>query len=555
MSLTLQETSKHSRLYAGFSPDGAEVGYSKTSIAPMNYESVIGSGNYDCPINLDVTRIQTAELDGYEMINADWHFRLQSIAPADSIVQPNTQRPAGTVGFGGRQGERWFYFRLRNVGYMHWPTRTIENLGGQPDYSETPTFVAKTRNLGTHEDVPDEIITANTLIKWRNIWNTPGGGELYLKWGVKQGKMKEEVVVNQAAREWLQANKPPSTPANETWFGFRFEIDVSEIPKIWRNGVVKDMDVDDFDDDEGGIGLTNALDELLAFMPLDEVYVGKKGGRRPLRKRFYKTGGQNYLMVAAKVSDIAGLLPGDLKFDPSMTQETITASANDCGQVGYSDFPDASAVLTRAWTGVGESLYYYGNPIFGNVNGMYRAGFRFTPNVPKGALFTRGVSAYARMTIYRDDYYAPYLGQFLPPPYVATSYWYADATNGNRPVFANDRIDSPEPGSNWSDGTAKTIFTVATDPGVGVAFAPIDLAAQMNEICALPDWLPNNGMRFRGVSAPATRLNSYPAIWIETYDGISAKAAVLDAFWVSSPAPDIDANVSVTRTHESDVLV
>jgi len=37
------------------------------------------------------------------------------------------------------------------------------------------------------------------------------------------GRLKEHVYINQAARDWVAANHPPTTPANETFFGFVFK--------------------------------------------------------------------------------------------------------------------------------------------------------------------------------------------------------------------------------------------------------------------------------------------------------------------------------------------
>ena len=511
MALELYRTSKKNRLYREVLPDGSRRGYMRASIGPMHYESTVDSGEFDTPINMGMERVTNNQLDGYRITNNGWHYAVQTVDPAASTQQPNNQRPAGTVGFGGRQGQHWFMFRLRNVGYLHWPTRDVTDLGGQPDYSATPTVTSQTRNLARHPDVPDEIQTYCSQLVWPGIWTTPGGGDLTVQWSLKAGKMKEDVIINQAARTWLAANRPPTTPANETWFGFRFQIDVSDIPRAYRNGIRQRWNQDDFDDDEGdGIELTDAADRLLAFMPLDEVHATNRGGSRPLRKRFYRQGNQNYLFVGCRVDQLAQLLPGDLVFDPSMTQENIVNNADDA---------DSNATAFHV------SGYYANQNYPGYSSGGYVSGVRFTPNLPQGASLTGGGSEYATLSIYRGDSFA----------------WNNDP---DVEVYGDDQDNAPAWGSSdrpnqITQTTANTALTSMSDPGVGGQIAGgIDVAAIVEEIVGRAGWSANNGMRFALEGA-----NNGGGAYFAFFDSADAtgQEALLDAFYTTGGgATEID---------------
>lgn len=506
MPLELYKTGKKTRHYREVLPDGSVRGHVKSCVKPLHYESVPDSGDFDRPVKMDVERVKTAELDGYLMTESAFHYSLQTVDPAESSVQPNTQKPAGTVGFGGRRGEHWFYFRLKNVGYIHWPERKLTDLGGYPDYSGEPTMSTQSINLARHPELDDEVVTSGTTIRWNGIWNGEDGARLDIKWGLSGYKMKEDIIVNQAARDWIERH-PPKTPADETYFGFCFELDSTDIPKAYRNEIQQNLKEDDFDDGDG-ITLTDNADRLLAFMPLDEVYVANRGSRRPLRKRFYRRKGKNYLYVGVNVEHMAELLPGDLIFDPSMTQEQIAASADDCQQYGV-----AAADITRAYNSIGEYTY------------PRRSGFRFTPDVPFEASFTGGGSEYATLRLYRDAY-----GLYGTP----LINFYGDVASANQPAFAANSVDSPEPGSNWTDSTATTAVEFNVNPAsAGDQYQDVDVAAIMEEIVALVGWTPNNGLRIRADDSGVTA----ESLFVESYDGTPGSAAVLDAFYTTGAAP------------------
>src|SRR5690606_33510056 len=90
------------------------------------------------------------------------------------------------------------------------------------------------------------------------------------------------------------------------------------------------------DDDFSAAATTNelrtALEELIAFLPIDYAYVDTGKLVKPqvrLRKRFWKDAdGNHYMAVGAPVTELNALPAGDLIFDPTINTD-IQASADD----------------------------------------------------------------------------------------------------------------------------------------------------------------------------------------------------------------------------------
>lgn len=259
----------------------------------LNYHN----GSTFVPCDIEARRVNNAQLNGYLCTANAFSYAFQT--------GPQTRQnpPTGTIGFGKRG--HWFRYRLDRVGYIHAPTRSVEPIGGAADYSTAIETSRSQRTIG------EDVVTHSARLEWHDLWTGPDGAEIYATWDASSSRIKEDIVINQAAREAIPA---PSTPVDETFFGFRFEIDLSDVPKI--RGRNKG---DDFDDSEGGIAFDSAADELIAFMPVDFAYVPGRGGRVRLVKRFYRESGQDYLFVGARVSELQNLLPGDIHFDPTIT--------------------------------------------------------------------------------------------------------------------------------------------------------------------------------------------------------------------------------------------
>lgn len=269
----------------------------------------------DGMVDFSPVRVNNAQLDGWMINSGGWRYALG--IPAEYPGQD------GWVGFGGRQGQNWLKTRLLRCGYLHGPTRTWQDVGGAPTYNRGD-LSSEISPVTIGPEGVEEIINALSVTTWHNIWNTPGDGEVFIEW-VKEGKkLREDITINQAAREWIVANRPPSTNPSETFFGFVFRLDVSDIPKWIKNGIAQNIE-GDFDDEGGGFELQDSLNRFLVSMPMSHARSGD--GVVNLRKRIWKDGdGNHYLLVGVRVPDLNGLPAGDITFDPDYA---IDATAGD----------------------------------------------------------------------------------------------------------------------------------------------------------------------------------------------------------------------------------
>jgi len=314
-------------------------------IAPLHYESVIDSGMYDNEINLTPVPVNNAQLDGWTITGNSWNYAL-------GIDKAKGQD--GWVGFGGRKGQNWFKFRLLRCGYIRSTNREWQDVGGVPTYSRVNLTGETTSTIvGPNADP----VKVRSVAKWRNIWQTPGGGTVDVSWSSYQDGLKEEIILNQVGREWIKANRPPTTPIDQTYFGFMFELDVSDIQKAVISGVQQPWTGDWTD--TAPIELRDSVDRLLAMLPLDYVCVqGYKPFTSPptdkqrLLKRFYKDpDGKNYLAVGLRCDLLDVMSAGALVFDPTINAQ-ISANVNDGNEI---------ALTTWYVNGYSGSSLYFGH--------------------------------------------------------------------------------------------------------------------------------------------------------------------------------------------------
>ena len=354
---TLQQRKQQNRTYS----QGAQQ-VCCCALASLHYETMLDSGTFDCEIDTTPLRVDNAQLDGWRITQNGWHY---------ALGQPGDKSTDGWIGFGGRQGTHWLKFRLARVGYLHWPTRDWQDVGGAPNYDRAYLeYETHALTLGPNDDQ----INVESVTNWRSLWTTPGGGELSALWKARGEGLKEEIIINQAAREWITANRPPTTPLDETWFGFVFQVDWSDVPRIVRDAIEQSPD-SDFTDDDAGIELRDALDQTLAFLPLSQMYAGKGKAQQSatLRKRFWRgDDGNHYLLIGVRCDVLATLPSGDLVFDPTVTPQVADDDDNVCAS------HNGAGVLSteyNLWMGYDGSDY---NSV----------GLRFQLNVPAATTIT-----------------------------------------------------------------------------------------------------------------------------------------------------------------------
>lgn len=305
-----------------------------SSMIPLHYESALDSRNFDVEINAGLQRINNAQLDGWMVTQNGWHYALGS---------PGDKTGDGWVGFGGRKGQNFLQFRLARMGYLHGSTRSFQDVAGTPVYGRG-NLSQETRSI---EIKPTgQTLNVMSSATWANIWSTPGGGRVDIRWRVMGDRLKEDIIINQAGRDFIRDNAPPLTPAAETYFGFIFQIDPSDIPRWVVNDSVRDIE-GDFSDDDGRIEIRDASDRLLGFMPVDYVTVAfdEKPARlnidtikQRLHKRIWKDpDGNYYLLIGCRVDLLANMIDGDLVFDPTWGQTDLGVNADD-GFDGYGDW-------------------------------------------------------------------------------------------------------------------------------------------------------------------------------------------------------------------------
>lgn len=277
---------------------------------PLHYATAgPDSRVYDAEINITPQRVNIAALDGWRVAQNGWHYAIgtQAGLPGD-----------GWVGFGGRQGQHWLKFKLMRVGYLHWPTRNWQDVGGNPIYNRA-NLSRQTQPLTIGPQGAETSINATSLITWQNIW-----AGVDIRWRVDGLQLKEEVVLSAATRNNLPL--PISNPL-ETYFGFVFRFDLSDVPRILKNGLAQSTN-GDFDDADGLLTLNDASDRLLAFMPIDYAYAGDERVR--LRKRLWKDAdGNHYLIVGAPVLELSALPSGAIVFDPTFSSQPDESAAQD----------------------------------------------------------------------------------------------------------------------------------------------------------------------------------------------------------------------------------
>jgi len=313
--MTWKETVSKRTEYAKHFTDGRRFIMQSILKTPLHYND---EGWQD--IDLRPQRVTNDKLDGWLVNQNGWHY---------AMGRPSNRTEDGWVGFGARQGQHWLQFRLLNIGYMHWPTRVWRNIGGAPTYDRAQlAMLQQPVQLGYGDEINPCYVSSSA--KWQGIWSTPGDGDISVQWTLDGQRLKEEIVVNQEAREWIATNEPPETAASETYFGFVFELDVSDIPKLTVSGIIQNIN-DDISDDDGPIELRDVMDELLAFLPIDYVTVGEGENAKSvrLRKRIYQINGRIFLLLGGRV-DLLNKLPlGDLLFDPTFSTQPAAAAGKD----------------------------------------------------------------------------------------------------------------------------------------------------------------------------------------------------------------------------------
>lgn len=468
------------------------------SLGPLHYESVPDSGVWDSEVDLSLKRVQSAALNGWMVDTNGWHFAYQGFSPVGG------QPAQGTLAFGGRQGQHWIGLRPLRVGYLRWNQRTPEFVGGAPTFS-TPSLIEKEKTIGINDADPHTwTMKLGMEANMSNLWTTPGGGSVSWQIRANSGQLRQEFVINQAGREWIENNAPPSTPAGQTWFGMFFALEWRNIPRARLKGVLQDIASGDFEDDaDGGLQLEDDAGRVLGeFMP-DHIFVRSGGlpvgGRVVPRRRFYFDGTNWFMFVGANVRDMnQNLLPGDLVIDPAISQEQISGNFDDATQGGSTMYRSGQYDKDN----MGYSAY-----------NTWHSGFRFqTVPIPNAATINSasitvyrvsgGLYGSPTMDIYCEDGDSP--GQF---------------TNSNNNISGRTRT------------TAKTAWNGGFGSDSSDVQSP-DIAGAVEEVVARAGWSSNNDLVVLVISTTGGGGNNI--FQVEDFNAAGTNHARFDASYTAA---------------------
>jgi hypothetical protein len=425
------------------------------------------------------------DVDGWHIDANSWRLQLGA----------RNGRGDGWLSFGGLGGKNWFRFRLARVAYMHAPTKSVTDVGGKPDYSRDNL------SRSTHSMVigpNNEEIAVASLYDWSRIWRL-GSGWVDVRWRVDGYRVKEDIILDRSAREWITANPPTMTDPSQTYFGFVFQVDW-DIPVVSLSGTgVQDKDAD-FSATDKAVIMRDVSNALLGMIPVSYLQVKSNTPVAPkvrMYKRFWKDESGHYLFVGVPVNEMTKLPDGDLVFDPTINEQVGTGT-DDAEVDSDSDYQDT-------WGAI-----YIGND--SNVPDA-QCGFRFqNVSIPQGATIN---SAYFKPT-----------------------------SNGSHSahidtVLRMQDADDAATFSNYSDfvGRPKTTASVTWDFGTGSDWTTAeelqspDIAGPLGEVIERQGWASGNDLVVFWDDDGST-YGHMRAVY--SYNGSSTYAAKLDATYTEA---------------------
>ena len=301
------------------------------TIVPLHYESVKDSGVFDAEIDLTARDVTDGTYQGLHASHNGFHYRYG-----------RRNRQPGWVGFGGRQGEHWFYFKATGVGFMRGRHAAWQPLFGSPNYRAT----GEEHHLTPTELIPGVEVNNALAVKQSDVWSG-----IDITWRIGGDSLKEQIEIDAAT----MADIKQRASNNATFkFGFVFDIDVGDIPTVLHSGRRQPLDLPhgyDADADDTFEFINHSYD-LLAFLPIDKAWVEDaegnviEGSERTLIKTFYRYSNRNQLFVGLDVDDLLSMPDGHkLVFDPTVDTQ-VGATANDGSGLSNISFGAASHALT-----------------------------------------------------------------------------------------------------------------------------------------------------------------------------------------------------------------
>lgn len=518
MALTLYKTSRFSRVYREDQGDNTWEGFMRASIAPMHYESVPDSGDYDTAIDVEQIATTTALLDGYAMNGAAYNSELQTVVPGSSTEQPNTQRARGFVTYKRRSSS--VAYKALSFGYFRKSTEARDDISAAFDYSTLPTIAENTRDLGSNAAVPSEVITYSSTAEYP-ILDTISTFDVSMKLGNNPEALLNILRIEAGARAWINANDPNSWPDADTRIGFFLEMDWSNIATVTlANGEVVDPLTDSFTDALGDITMSDSAGNIVGYMPNAFGYSGSYGTdeQRPLTKSFYEDSGTTYCHIGMEIASwdlVFNTFDTLWSFDiqPFFNGRNRAATSEQSTWPAYFSIPTSTSGSDELRAG--QYFGYTDNKV----------GLSFKTLIPGGASVDQGGSEYATLRLHSGNQTAQYYG------YTSVLDFFCDVRGSGYFGYDSRREIG---GSNWEYSTSYSTETLDTTV-VATTLAPVDMASPLQEVLDRP-WQPDGGVRIAIRDNAAQNANGYYYAILAGYsmDGLDP---VLDVYFT---APLVD---------------
>lgn len=482
---------RRGRTYARDAAAGLLTTFAAT--VPIHAESAPGSDTWTAAIDLRPVRVTSGGRDGW-WIEANQYFF--------GLGQRSLTSGDGWIGFGGRQGQNFLWSRLQELGYLHIAangTRTWTPIAGAGPATYTRANLTAERTFA--HQLGGETFSRKARVLWTQLWTTPNGGSIDLELRLDGRGIKEFIRIDALARDWIRVNRPPATPAARTWFGFLWELDWSDVPRLYRAGV--QIGTGEEFDDSAPLEMRDSQDRLLGLFPTGHCFVEGVGKAdliaatytvdqvvRPVQRRFWTEAGASRFAVGVRCDFLNQMAPGNLVIDPP--QVTDTATGTDC-QCGHGDGTISN--------GHGSNiLYCYTDGVAGNQEVPT---FRFDMT----AMTADTVSAASLAFDYGNDNNnaSQTIEAGIDAHDVADMGALAGALNG---------------AENWVPTTAQSVLNVVGNPTSGVTQTVDDA----NFIAVMQELVTTFGDTVQNVGLRVVSINNEGGRWFSVWDDASTEA-------------------------------
>jgi hypothetical protein len=464
----------------------------ETGLTPVHYSDSNYSDKLN-EINFSPQLIQTNNFDGWQIIQNEWHMK---------FGKDLMKNQDGWVGFGGLHGSHWFQYRLTNFGIYNDQLGKVQSLYGEPIYNRNNL----SQQVYYREfDSNSNKIATELEINWHNLWPNLPNGEIYLKWRANSTGIKEDVVLTKTARDEVE-KLLKSDINSQQLIGFFFEVNIDDIPKIYHQDILVNIE-NGLQIDGEKIEFRDNQDRMIAFLPVDDLIVNNNQielARQKLTNHFFVDDlGKLILFVGIPISDFNNLPEGDLIYDPTIDPQ-VGASADD-------SFQDNSGVNSYGFTNV---------HVRATTTDYRHSALRFTVSgVDQGYTINDAwIETYFENTS-RDDIHADVYAEDID----------------DAPVFtaAANHISTREAG-----GTTASYEWNVTGTAVGwYNSGSGSLTSVIQEVVDRVGWSSGNHI---AIFLDPTAYSDNKFAWITAYDGVPSNAAKLHIeYTVSGGTPTV----------------